>query len=82
MSVVPTAARFRWEVSCTVKQITGPEFIFRFNEFNAAQVNFVSAPGYSTGQTRRALEDTFKKVMPAGAGFDYSGMFLPGAGGR
>jgi HAE1 family hydrophobic/amphiphilic exporter-1 len=57
-----------------VKQITGPEFVYRFNEFNAAQVNFVSAPGYSTGQTRKALEDTFKKVMPAGAGFDYSGM--------
>ena len=57
-----------------VKQTTGPEFVFRFNEFNAAQINFVSAPGYSTGQTRRALEDTFKKVMPAGAGFDYSGM--------
>ena len=57
-----------------VSQITGPEFIFRFNEFNAAQVNFVSAPGYSTGQTRKALEDTFRKVMPAGAGFDYSGM--------
>ncbi len=57
-----------------VKQTTGPEFVFRFNEFNAAQVNFVSSPGYSTGQTRRALEDTFKKVMPAGAGFDYSGM--------
>jgi HAE1 family hydrophobic/amphiphilic exporter-1 len=57
-----------------VTQTTGPEFVFRFNEFNAAQVNFVSAPGYSTGQTRRALEDTFKKVMPAGTGFDYSGM--------
>ena len=57
-----------------VKQTTGPEYVFRFNEFNAAQINFVSAPGYSTGQTRRALEDTFKKVMPAGAGFDYSGM--------
>ncbi len=57
-----------------VRQTTGPEFIFRFNEFNAAQVNFVSAPGYSTGQTRRALEDTFRKVMPAGTGFDYSGM--------
>ena len=57
-----------------VKQITGPEFIFRFNEFNAAQINVTGAPGYSSGQIRAALEDTFKKTMPAGSGFDYSGM--------
>jgi HAE1 family hydrophobic/amphiphilic exporter-1 len=57
-----------------VKQITGPEFIFRFNEFNAAQINITGAPGYSSGQVRAALEDTFAKVMPPGAGFDYSGM--------
>jgi HAE1 family hydrophobic/amphiphilic exporter-1 len=57
-----------------VKQIAGPEFIFRFNEYNAAQLNITGAPGYSSGQVRAALEDTFKKTMPAGAGFDYSGM--------
>ncbi len=55
-------------------QITGPEFIYRFNEYNAAQLNITGAPGYSSGQVRAALEDTFKKTMPAGAGFDYSGM--------
>jgi HAE1 family hydrophobic/amphiphilic exporter-1 len=57
-----------------VKQISGPEFIFRFNEFNAAQINVTGAPGYSSGQVRHALEETFHQVMPAGAGFDYSGM--------
>jgi HAE1 family hydrophobic/amphiphilic exporter-1 len=57
-----------------VKQIAGPEFIFRFNEYNAAQLNITGAPGYSSGQVRAALEDTFKKTTPAGAGFDYSGM--------
>jgi hydrophobic/amphiphilic exporter-1 (mainly G- bacteria), HAE1 family len=57
-----------------VSQITGPEFIFRFNEFNAAQINITGAPGYSSGQIRKALEDVFHQTMPAGAGFDYSGM--------
>jgi len=57
-----------------VSQITGPEFIFRFNEFNAAQVNITGAPGYSSGQVRKALEEVFHQTMPAGAGFDYSGM--------
>ena len=57
-----------------VKQITGPEFIFRFNEFNAAQINITGAPGYSSGQVRKALEEVFHQTMPPGAGFDYSGM--------
>ena len=57
-----------------VKQITGPEFIYRFNEFNAAQINITGAPGYSSGQVRKALEEVFHQTMPPGAGFDYSGM--------
>ena len=57
-----------------VNQITGPEFIYRFNEFNAAQLNITGAPGYSSGQVRKALEEVFKETMPPGAGFDYSGM--------
>ncbi|WP_263382169.1 efflux RND transporter permease subunit [Granulicella arctica] len=57
-----------------VKQITGPEYIFRFNEFNAAQVNITAKPGYSSGQVRAALEKTFAETMPPGAGFDYSGI--------
>ena len=57
-----------------VSQTTGPEFIFRFNEYNAAQLNITGAPGYSSGQIRAALEETFHKTMPPGAGFDYSGM--------
>ena len=57
-----------------VSQVTGPEFIFRFNEFNAAQINVTGAPGYSSGQVRKALEEVFHQTMPEGAGFDYSGM--------
>ena len=38
-----------------VRQITGPEFIFRFNEFNAAQINIAGKPGYQFGaDSRRA----------------------------
>jgi HAE1 family hydrophobic/amphiphilic exporter-1 len=57
-----------------VKQITGPEFIMRFNEYNAAQLNITGAPGYSSGQVRAALEETFHQTMPPGMGFSYSGM--------
>jgi HAE1 family hydrophobic/amphiphilic exporter-1 len=57
-----------------VRQITGPEFIMRFNEFNAAQLNIAGAPGYSSGQVRAALEQAFQQTMPSGMGFDYQGM--------
>ena len=56
------------------KQITGPEFTTRFNEYPAAQMNISGKPGYSSGQVRAALEDVFKQTMPAGMGFDYSGI--------
>ncbi len=57
-----------------VKQITGPEFILRFNEYNGAQLNIAGAPGYSSGQVRAALEQVFKESMPPGMGFSYQGM--------
>jgi len=57
-----------------VKKITGPEFILRYNEYPAAQMNITGAPGYSSGQVRHALEEVFQETMPAGMGFDYSGM--------
>ncbi len=57
-----------------VRQITGPEFILRFNEYTSAQVNITGAPGYSSGQVRAALEEVFNQTMPAGMGFSYQGM--------
>jgi HAE1 family hydrophobic/amphiphilic exporter-1 len=57
-----------------VSQITGPEFIQRFNEYNGAQLNITGAPGYSSGQLRAALEEAFRESMPPGMGFSYQGM--------
>ncbi|MFT4111629.1 efflux RND transporter permease subunit [Silvibacterium sp.] len=57
-----------------VKKITGPEFILRFNEYEAAQLNITGAPGYSSGQVRAALEEVFKQTMPQGMGYAYQGM--------
>ena len=57
-----------------VDQITGPEFIQRFNEYNGAQINITGAPGYSSGQLRAALDEVFRESMPPGMGFSYQGM--------
>jgi HAE1 family hydrophobic/amphiphilic exporter-1 len=57
-----------------VDQITGPEFIQRFNEYNGAQINITGAPGYSSGQLRAALDEVFRESMPLGMGYSYQGM--------
>jgi hydrophobic/amphiphilic exporter-1 (mainly G- bacteria), HAE1 family len=57
-----------------VKSISGPEFTMRYNEYHVAQINASAAPGYSSGQAMKALEDTFAQSMPREMGFDYSGM--------
>lgn len=56
------------------RPIQGPEFIMHFNEFPAAQINGSAAPGYSSGQAMKALEDVFKQTMPPGMGYDFMAM--------
>src|SRR5574342_244278 len=58
----------------SMRQVNGPEFTMRFNEYRAAQINAVVAPGFSTRQAMRALEDVFAQTMSRDMGFDYSGM--------
>ncbi len=65
--MVPLSALTRFEAG------NGPEFTMRFNEYRAAQLNAAAAPGYSSNQAMTALEEVFQE-MPAGMGFDYSGM--------
>jgi HAE1 family hydrophobic/amphiphilic exporter-1 len=58
----------------TIKNITGPEFTLRFNEYRSAQINGVAAPGYSSAQAMKALEEVFQETMPPEMGYDYMGM--------
>ncbi len=52
----------------------GPEFTMRFNEYRSAQLNGSAAPGFSSGQAMKALEETFAQTMPRQMGYDYSGI--------
>ena len=57
-----------------MRRVNGPEFTTRFNGYRAAQINGILAPGYSTRQGMRALEQVLAETMPRDMGFDYSGM--------
>ena len=57
-----------------IQQRSGPEFVTRFNQFQAVQINGSAAPGYSSGQAIAAMEDVFKESMPVQMGYDWTGM--------
>src|SRR5499425_291497 len=57
-----------------MREVNGPEFTTRFNEYRAAQINGLLAPGYTTRQGMQALEEVFAQTMSRDMGFDYSGM--------
>jgi HAE1 family hydrophobic/amphiphilic exporter-1 len=58
----------------SIKARTGPEFTLRYNLYRCAQINGSAAPGYSSSQALKALEETFANTMPAEMGYDYMGM--------
>jgi HAE1 family hydrophobic/amphiphilic exporter-1 len=57
-----------------IQRRTGPEFVMHYNEYPCAQINGAAAPGYSSGQATKALEEVFAQTMPSGMGHDYFGM--------
>jgi HAE1 family hydrophobic/amphiphilic exporter-1 len=66
--MVPLSALTRFEPR------DGPEFTTRFNEYRSAQINGGAAPGFSSNQAMKALEETFAQSMPPQMGYDYSGI--------
>ena len=58
----------------TARETSGPEFTVRYNQYRCAQIYGAAAPGYSSGQAMKALEEVFARTMPREMGFDYLGM--------
>ena len=57
-----------------LKKVYSPEFLTRFNLFNAAFVNGSPNPGFSSGDAIRAIEEVAAQTLPQGYGFEYSGL--------
>ena len=56
----------------TTRKVFGTEYTNRFNLFRAAQVIGGAAPGYSSGQALKALEEVAHETLPHQMGYDYS----------
>src|SRR5512143_1026071 len=58
----------------SLEQRSGPEFTMRYNLYRSVQINAVTAPGYSSTQGMKAMEEVFSQTMPSEMGYDYLGM--------
>ena len=58
-----------------ISKMSGPNFVTRFNLYNAAEMMGAPAPGYSSGQAIKAIEEVMK-TMPAETGYEWSGLTL------
>jgi len=58
----------------TLTRVYGPESITRFNLFTSISINGSPNDGYSTGQSLAAIQEVATQILPAGYGFEYSGI--------
>jgi len=58
----------------TTQYVTGPDLVPHFNGFPAAQITGSAAPGYSSGDAIKAMEEVAGEVLPEGYGYAWSGM--------
>jgi hydrophobic/amphiphilic exporter-1 (mainly G- bacteria), HAE1 family len=56
------------------RSLSGPEFTMRNNLYRSAQINAAAAPGYSSGQAMKAMEEVFAETMSSDLGYGYLGM--------
>jgi multidrug efflux pump len=56
-----------------VRATSGPEVVYRYNRFRAAQITGTNAPGYSSGQAATAIAQVARDTLPPGFGFEWTG---------
>jgi multidrug efflux pump len=60
----------------TLSTVLGPNIVTRYNLFPSVTVNGQPAPGGSSGQALSAMAEVAAKTLPAGYGFEWSGISL------
>ncbi len=58
----------------TYKVTESAPLVSHYNLFRTAEINGGAGPGYSSGQAIEALRETAAKVLPAGYGYEFSGL--------
>lgn len=58
----------------TTRLIESPALISHFNIYRAVEINGSAKPGFSSGQAIEALQEVAAQNLPAGYGYEFSGM--------
>src|SRR5690606_38884532 len=58
----------------TLERVYGPQSVTRFNLFNSASVNGAAAPGYSTGDAIKAVQEVSENALPQNYSVAFSGL--------
>lgn len=59
-----------------LEEASGPQVINHYNLFRSAEIDGAAAPGYSSGQGLKAMEELAKQNMLQGMSFAWSGLAL------
>jgi hydrophobe/amphiphile efflux-1 (HAE1) family protein/NodT family efflux transporter outer membrane factor (OMF) lipoprotein len=59
-----------------VKDVNAPTAVTRYNMFSAADFTGANAPGVSTGEAIKAMEELSAKVLPPGMGIEWTELSL------
>ena len=57
-----------------LKRVFGPETVSRYNLFNSIGINAIPAPGFSSGDAIRAVEEVAAQTLPEGYAYEFSGL--------
>ncbi|MGD9602628.1 MAG: efflux RND transporter permease subunit, partial [Gammaproteobacteria bacterium] len=60
----------------TLRDITGPHRVSRYNLYTAVEIQGVAGPGYSTGEAIAAVEEIAREVLPEGYGYEWTDLAL------
>ena len=58
----------------TVREVTGPQTIIRYNLYPSASISGEAAPGFSSGQSLDLMEQLVNEKKVDGLGFEWTGM--------
>jgi multidrug efflux pump len=56
----------------TVESSSGPDRVMHYNSFVTAEINGAAAPGFSTGQAQKIMEDLAHRELPNGMTFEWT----------
>jgi multidrug efflux pump len=56
----------------SVRETSGPDRVMHYNGYTAADINGGPAPGYSSGQAQKAMEEVARAELPNGMTFEWT----------